>query len=131
MVLDARGWFHGLVIPVLKSATIDHFFNENIGVVKNEAFLNWKDFEWSSFLCLLGLFSVLKGQILSYYPDVSNVSHKHLSNCHIAPRTSNIKQKCFRILICCNEAFSTFFKSAKFQSHHFVSLLPTIQKRKG
>ena len=31
---------------------------------------------------------------------------------------------------CRNEAFGTFFKSAKFQSNHFVPLLPTIQKRK-
>ena len=98
--------------------------------MKNEAILNCKDFEWSSFMCLLGLSSVLKGQILSYYPDVGDVNHKYLFNCNITSRTSNVNQKCFRILFCRNEAFGTFSKSAKFQSNHFVPLLPTIQKRK-
>ena len=81
-------------------------------------------------MCVLGLSSVLKGQILSYYPDVGDVNHKYLFNCNITPRISNINQKCFRILFCCNEAFGTFFKSAKFQSNHFALLLPTIQKKK-
>ena len=114
----------------LKGATIDHFSNDNIGAVKNEAILNCKDFEWSSFMCLLGLSSVLKGQVLSFYPDVGDFNHKHLFNCHITPRTSSINQKCFKILFCRNEPFGTFIKSAKFQSNHFVPLLTTIRKRK-
>ena len=81
-------------------------------------------------MCLLGLSSALKGQVLSFYPDVGDFNHKHLFNCHITPRTSSINQKCFRILFCRNEPFGTFVKSAKFQSNHFVPLLPTIQKRK-
>ena len=32
---------------------------------------------------------------------------------------------------CRNETFGTFFKSTKFQSNHFVLLLPTIQKKKS
>ena len=114
----------------LKGATIDHFSNDNIGAVKNEAILNCKDFEWSSFMCLLGLSSVLKGHVLSFYPDVGDFNHKHLFNCHITPRTSSINQKCCRILFCRNEPFGTFVKPVKFQSNHFVPLLPTIQKRK-
>ena len=47
----------------LKNAILDHFSTDNIGAVKNEALLNSKDFEWSNFMCLLGLSSVLKGQI--------------------------------------------------------------------
>ena len=82
----------------LKGATIDHFSNDNIGAVKKEAILNIKDFAWSSFMCLLGLSSVLKGQFLSLYPDVGDFNHKHLFNCHITRRTSSINQKCFRIL---------------------------------
>ena len=81
-------------------------------------------------MCLWELSSVLKGQILSYYHDIDDVNYKHLFNCHITSRTTIIKQKCFRILFCCNEAFGTFIKSAKFQLNHFVPLLPTIQKRK-
>ena len=60
----------------LKSATLDHFSYDNIGAVKNEAILNSKDFEWNSFMRLLGLSSVMKGQILSYYPDTGDFNHK-------------------------------------------------------
>ena len=69
-------------------------------------------------------------QIVSYYPDDGGFNYKHLFNCHITPRTSNINQKCFRILFCHNEAFGTFAKSPKFQSDYFSPLLPIIQKRK-
>ena len=74
--------------------------------------------------------SVLKGQVLSFYPDVGDFNHKYLFNCHITLRTSSINQKCFRILFCCNEPFGNLVKSAKFHSNHFAPLLPTIQKRK-
>ena len=80
---------------------------------------------------LLGLSSVLKGQILSFYPDVGDFNHKHLFNCHISLElVACINQRYFRILFCRNESFGTSVKSAKFQSNHFVPLLPTIQKRK-
>ena len=78
-------------------------------------------------MCLLGLSYVLKDQTLSYYRDVN---HRHLFNCNSTPRTSNIKQKCFRILFYRNEAFGTFVLSANFESNHFVPLLPAIQKTK-
>ena len=39
----------------LKSATLYHLSNDNIVAAKNEAILHCKDFEWSSFMCLLGL----------------------------------------------------------------------------
>ena len=66
----------------LKSATLDHFSHDNIGAVKNEAILNSKDFEWNSFMRLLGLSSVLEGQILFYYPDTGDFNHKHLIVTH-------------------------------------------------
>ena len=95
----------------LKGATIYHLSNDNIAAMKNEEILNCKDFEYSSFMCLLGLSTVQKGQVfLSFYPDVGDFNHKHLFNCHIIPRTSSINQKCLRILFCCNEPFGTFVK---------------------
>ena len=81
-------------------------------------------------MCLLGLSSVLKGQVLSFYPDVGDFNHEHLFKCHITPRTSSINQKCFKILFCRNGLFGHFVKSVKFQSNHLEPLLPTIQKRK-
>ena len=99
----------------LKSATLDHFFNDNIGAVKNDAILNCKDFEWSSFMCLLGLSSVLKGQIL-YYTDVSWYHFK----------------MCLRIFFCCNEAFGTFVfvKSAKFHANYFLTIITHNPEKK-
>ena len=114
----------------LNGATLDHCINDNIGAVKNEAILNCKYFEWSSFLCLLGLSSVLKGQVLSFYPDVGDFNQKHLFNCHITPRTSSINQKCFRILFCRNEPFGTFVKSAKFQSNQFCTIVTHNSEKK-
>ena len=103
------------------SATLDHFSHDNIGAVKNEAISNSKDFEWNSFMRLLGLSSVLKGQILSYYPNTGDFNHKNSFNNDITLRIS---------MFCCNEAFGTFIKSSRFQSNHFLPLLPIIQKRK-
>ena len=97
--------------------------------MKNEAILNCKDFEWSNFICLLGLFSVLKDQVLTYYHDVVDA----IINIYliVAPlQELIILNKCFRILFRGNESFGTFVKSAKFQSNHFVPLLLTIQERK-
>ena len=39
----------------LKSATLDRFSDNNISAVKNEGIVYCKDFEWSSFMRLLGL----------------------------------------------------------------------------
>ena len=81
-------------------------------------------------MCLLGLSSVLKGQVLSFYPDVGDFNHKHLFNCHITPRASSINQNCFRILFSRNEPFGTFVKSAKLQSYHFVTCYPQFRKER-
>ena len=63
----------------------------------------------------------------NFYPGGGN--DKYLFNCNITPRTCNIRQKWFRILFCCNETFSSFVKTAKYQSNRFVSFLSTIEKK--
>ena len=40
-----------------------------VDLVKQEAILNCNDRKWSSFLCILGLSSVLQRNIFTYYPD--------------------------------------------------------------
>ena len=45
--------------------------------------------EWCSFMCLLGLSSVLKIQIRSFYPDIVNLMCKELFNQVIVPRIQN------------------------------------------
>ena len=81
-------------------------------------------------MCLLVSYSVLKGHILSYCPDVGDVNHKYLFNCNITKRISNINQKCFRILFCRNEAFRTFFKFANFSQTILYHCYPQFRKEK-
>lgn len=115
----------------LKNATLDHCANDNLGAVKNEAILNCKNFEWCSFMCLLGLSSVLKGQIFSFFPKFGDTDHRNLFNSHIKPRVTNVQQKCFKILFCRNEVFGDYARSGSFQANHFVPLIPVIRKRKS
>ena len=81
-------------------------------------------------MCLLGLSSVLKGQTLSYNPDVVDVNHKYLFNWNMIPRISNINEKYFRILCCRNEAFSTFSSLLKFIQIILYYYYPQFRKEK-
>ena len=83
------------------------------------------------FYVYFGVITTLKGDILSYFLIIDDVNHKGLVDCGMSPRISNIKRHCFRILFSHNETFFTFVKSTKYQSNHFVSLLPTFQKIKN
>ena len=44
------------------------------------------DKQWSSFICVLALSSVINHKIISYYPDFGSIKHKLLYNQHIDPR---------------------------------------------
>ena len=69
-----------------KHATIDLGFTNFSDAVKHKAILNCVNNEWRSFICLLGLSSVLKSQIHSFYPDIWNLMCKQLFNQVIVPR---------------------------------------------
>ena len=106
----------------LKNFTLDQFSNGNICTLKNEAILNHKDSEWSNYV---SSGCIICPQRPSFYSDGSDVNYKHLFNCKIIPRTWNVRQKCFRILFCCNETFGSFFRSARHQTNRFAPFLPT------
>ena len=91
--------------------------------VKHEAILNCVNNEWCSFMCLVGLFSVLKSQIHSFYPYIENLMCKQLFKQVIVPRIQKTQQKCFRILFCRIEPFGSFYKLQIFQPNHVVLLL--------
>lgn len=103
-------------------------------LVKKEAMLNCNDKEWSSFLCILGLSSVINRNIITYYPDCGAHRSKLLFNRHIKPRSPSQSQsqaslEDVHILFC----FEGGIKSGDaFKSNHFVPLLfyATGQKRK-
>ena len=92
--------------------------------MKNEAILNCKDFEWNSFISLLGLSSVLKRQVLSYYPYVGDVNLKTLfKRCNITPKTRNINQKCFRKLFLPQWNIWYFFQVYKISVKSFCTIV--------
>ena len=106
-----------------KHAAIDLEFKSFIDAVKHEAILNCVNDEWCCFICLLGLSSVLKSQIHSFYLDIGDLMWKQLFNQVIVPRIQNTQKKCFRTLSCRIEPFGSFCKLQTFQPNHFVSLL--------
>ena len=74
----------------------------NSDLVKQEAILNCSDKKWSSFLCILGLSSILSGAICTYYPDCGELKYKLLFNRKVQPRWQ-VGQKPledFHILFC-------------------------------
>ena len=54
-------------------------------LVKQDAISNCHDSRWSSFLCILGLSSVIKRNIYTYYPDYGQQRSKVLFNAIINP----------------------------------------------
>ena len=55
-------------------------------LVEMEAISNCENKKWSSFLCMLGLASVTKRKMVSYYPDCGENRFQLLFNCLIEPR---------------------------------------------
>ena len=87
--------------------------------VKEEAINNCHDKAWSSFLCILGLSSVIQRSIHSLYPDFGLHRNKVLFNQLISPRVAVSSTPLF-ILFCRD---GPVVKSVPFQSNHFVPLI--------
>lgn len=62
-------------------------------LVKQEAILNCTNNKWSSFLCILGLSSVLRRNISTYYPDCGEDRYKLLFNQLVLPRQIRMLRK--------------------------------------
>ena len=92
-------------------------------LVQQEAILNCTDKKWSSFLCVLGLSSVLHRNINTYYPDCGESRNKLLFNRFVQPRdeqTHNVTGNDIHILFCRD---GTIKPGEVFQPNHFVPLL--------
>ena len=120
---DAKNPIKSFFDLSLKHTTIDLGFKSFCDAVKHEAILSCINNEWCIFMCLLGLSSVLKNQIHSFYPDIGDLMCKQLFKQVIVPCFQNTQQKRFRILFCRIVSFSSFWKLQTFQPNHFVSLL--------
>lgn len=102
-------------------------------LVKQEAMSNCYNESWASFLCIMGLSSVLHCNICTYYPDCGQQRPKLLFNADINPRVPGPEVQSIEpihILFCCE---GTVKHGEVFKPNHFVPLLfnPTSQKRKS
>ena len=101
-------------------------------LVKKEAIVNCHDKKWSSFLCILGLSSVINRNIVTYYPDCGDRRCKLLFNRQIEPRSPSVAAPAadnLYILFCVDGLIKS---GDKFKPNHFVPLIfySTSQKRK-
>ena len=100
-------------------------------LVKQEAILNCHNGTWSSFLCILGLSSVLCCSICTYYPDCGQQRSKLLFNADINPRVPKVGSlEPIHVLFCYEGSVKP---GEVFKPNHFVPLLynSTSQKRKS
>ena len=99
-------------------------------LVKQEAISNCNAGKWSSFLCIMGLSSILQRNIITYYPDCGELRFKLLFNRKVQPRLHTKKGlKDLHILFCYE---GDIRPGEIFQHNHFVPLLfhVRLQKRK-
>ncbi len=89
-------------------------------LVRQEAILNCNEKKWSSFLCILGLTSVLNRTIFTY-PDCGEQRFKLLFNRMIQPRLTPKKSLDTLHILFCYEG--TVTAGTTFRSNHFVPLL--------
>ena len=90
------------------------------------------DKQWSSFICVLALSSVINHKIISYYPDFGSIKHKLLYNQHIDPRPpleSSNSSPVINILFCREGPMTS---GHEFIPNHFVPLVcaTPVLKRK-
>ena len=97
-------------------------------LVIQEAILNCTNNKWSSFLCILGLSSVLRRNISTYYPDCSEDMYKLLFNRLVLPRQDAQKGVDNIHILFCRDG--NINPGETFQSNHFVPLLLSWQKQK-
>ena len=75
----------------LKNSTIDSNLKNKEDAVKRETILNCQNVAWSSLMCILGLFSAIKGKIISHYPDSGDTMQRLPFNQAIFPRIKNLQ----------------------------------------
>ena len=99
-------------------------------LVKQEAISNCNSGKWPSFVCILGLSSVLRRSIFTYYPDCGELKFKLLFNCIVQPRLHAKKSVKDLHILFCHEG--DIRPGETFQPNHFVPLLfhARLQKRK-
>ena len=105
----------------IKNSTIDSDL-KNEEAVKFEAQNNCKSKEWSSFLCVLVLASVIKIKIFSDFPDCGDEMQKVLRNQVICPRAECLSEVPLHVFFC-RLGGQRLHEKKFFQADHFVPLI--------
>ena len=105
----------------IKNSAIDSDL-KNEEAVKFEAQTNCKSKEWSSFLCVLALASVIKRKIFSHFPDCRDEMQRVLKIKGFA-QEQNVFQKFLFMFYFVNLVGKDFMKKGFFQADHFVPLI--------
>ena len=88
--------------------------------VVKEAEINCIDKNWSPFICVLALASVLRREICTYYPDFGQQKFLHLFNQTVKPRLCIIHNEPLHLLLCNN---NTCLPDSTFNFNHYVPLM--------
>ena len=102
---------------VLKVSVSDLKFEK---LVQHEAINNCHEGQWSSFLCILALSSVVGRKIHILYPDFGLEKYKLLFNTIVHPRQLPHSDEKIFILFCCEGRQS---QTGSFKPNHFVPLV--------
>ena len=102
----------------LSFSTVDADLSANDAVIK-EAENNCIDKKWSSFICGLGLSSVLRRKIQTFYPEFGQTKYFNLFNQTVEPRLSVIFNEPLHLLFC----REGFVSGPIFNYNHYVPLL--------
>ena len=81
---------------ILKVSVSDESFNTGLcseRLVQAEAKRNTIDRKWGSFLCVLGLSSIINRNIISVYPDFGLQRYKDIFNIEVIPRSNPSKEQ--------------------------------------
>ena len=111
----------------LKNSTIDKCNNDKDYVenaVKFEAISKCRNNEWSSFMCILGLSSVIKQNIQSIFPDRGAYMDRLLKNQKITPRGESSTINEIFLLFCQTSRINMLTQAGEaFKANHFVPLV--------
>ena len=105
----------------IKNSTIDSDL-KNEEEVQFEAQTNCKSKEWSSFMCVLALASVIKRNIFSHFPDCGDEMQRVLRNQVICPRAECLSEVPLHVLFY-KLGGQRLHEKKFFQADHFVPLI--------
>ena len=112
----------------IKNSPIDSDL-KNEETVKFEAQTNCKSKEWSIFLCVLALASVIKRKVFSHFPDGGDEMQRVLRNQVICPRVECLSEVPLHVLFC-KLGVHRLHEKSFFQADHFVPLIQFYNQSK-